>query len=284
MTGEQYHADPCPTPSLSASIGKKLLRLTPRHAAASHPRLSGVKPNEPTPAMLFGSVVHKLVLGAGSRVKVLDFDDYRTADARKARDAAIAAGRLPILAKDFDRADLVAEAVRERCRKVNPKIFTGQAELVAIWQENGIWCRAMMDCVDNENDPHWFIDDLKTSGQDISPFGVGKTIASMNYELQAAFYERGVKALAPKASVNFSFAFCETEAPFEATVVKLDGAAREIGRRQVCAAIEVWRRCQERGEWLGYPAEIVTAELPPWHVAAWETRETMDPMLEGVNY
>ena len=167
-------------------------------------------------------------------------------------------------------------------QRVSPGMFTGTPELVAIWQEGGVWCRSMMDCVFVHNNTVR-VDDLKTSGQDISPFGVGKTIANMGYELQAAFYERAVKALGHEFG-SFMFAFAETDPPYEATVAVLDGAARELGRRQVCAALEVWRRCQEAGKWPGYPEQIVRAELPPWHVASWENRETMDPMLDGVSY
>ncbi|WP_242401117.1 hypothetical protein [Acetobacter okinawensis] len=36
----QYHADPCPTPSLSNSVARILLDESPMHAHFSHPRLN----------------------------------------------------------------------------------------------------------------------------------------------------------------------------------------------------------------------------------------------------
>ena len=285
MTAEEYHNDPCPLPSLSSSIAKKLLRQTPRHAWAAHPRLGGPKPQNPTSAMLFGSVTHKIVLGAGSRVRIIDAPDYRSKAAQASRDDAFNAGMLPILLDDFDRADRVAEAIRIRCQQVDPAMFTGQSELVAIWQEDGVWCRAMMDCLRvADDDAIAWIDDLKTSGQDIGPSAVGKTIANMGYDLQAAFYQRAVTALDATKRAVVTFGFAETDPPYEATIVRLDGAAMEIGRRQVCAAVEIWRRCLAADSWPGYPADIVRAELPPWHTASWEARETLDPLLEGVTY
>ena len=37
----EYHADPCPAPSLSRSIAKLLVERSPAHAYAAHPRLGG---------------------------------------------------------------------------------------------------------------------------------------------------------------------------------------------------------------------------------------------------
>ena len=143
-------------------------------------------------------------------------------------------------------------------------------------------CRAMMDYV------HFFetgliVTDLKTSGDIAGEDGIGKKIASLGYELSAAFYARGVRAITGKPAA-FRFAFAETDPPYEVQAVELDGAAYEIGRRQVAAAIHLWRRCQIAGEWPGYPREIARVSLPPWHTASWEARETNDPALEGVDY
>lgn len=285
MSANLYHADPCATPSLSSSIAKALLRKTPRHAYEKHPRYTPASVNTPTPAMMFGTVVHKLVLGAGAKVVVIEADDFRSAKAREKRDEALAAGKAPILVDDFDRADVVAERVREGLARIPAaaNMFTGEPELVAIWQDGDVWCRAMLDGLDVTH-THVWLDDLKTSGDDFGPDAVGKKIASLGYEVSAAFYRRGVKALLRDAPIFFRFAFVETDTPYEVLVSELDGAGIEHGRRQVCAAIEVWRRCQQTGVWPGYPREIVRAELPAWATASWEAREQNDPLLEGVAY
>jgi hypothetical protein len=67
-------------------------------------------------------------------------------------------------------------------------------------------------------------------------------------------------------------------------VTERDGAGLEHGRRKVYAAIELWRRCQQSGNWPGYPRETVRAELPAWATASWEAREQNDPLLESVSY
>ena len=40
MTTDEYHADPCPEPSLSASIAETIWRESPNHARNEHPRLN----------------------------------------------------------------------------------------------------------------------------------------------------------------------------------------------------------------------------------------------------
>jgi len=285
MRADHYHADPCPEPSLSSSVAKVILRETPKHAHAKHPRYTPQGERTPTAPMLFGSAVHKLVLGEGAKIAVIDFDDFKSGDARKERDKALAFGKIPLLTKDFDRADIVAERVRQRIKLVAGAgdMFEGEKELVAIWREGETWCRAMFDSI-RVGDARARIDDLKTSGVDFGPYAVGKLISNMGYEVSQAFYVRGVCALLPRFSVDFRFAFVETDPPYEASVVKLDGAAFEHGRRQVCAALAIWQRCQASGIWPGYPLEIVRAELPGYAIASWEARETDDPMLEGVSY
>jgi hypothetical protein len=182
---------------------------------------------------------------------------------------------------------MVAERVRERLSVVRGAsgMFEGEHELVAIWREGPTWCRAMFDSIAwDEASGAVNIDDLKTSGVDFGPQAVGKLISNLGYEVSAAFYTRGVKALIPNAIVDFRFAFVETEAPFEAAVVKIDGAGFEHGRRQVCAALHLWARCQRENAWPGYPLDVIRAELPPWAIASWEAREQNDPMLEGATY
>ena len=51
MPARDYHADPGETPTLSASIAKRIVNESPLHAWLKHPRLGGL-PDEPTTARL----------------------------------------------------------------------------------------------------------------------------------------------------------------------------------------------------------------------------------------
>jgi len=71
-----YHADPCEAPSFSASLGKVILDQSPLHAYLAHPRLGGAV-REPSSAMEFGTLVHKLILGEGASVVSVNADNWK---------------------------------------------------------------------------------------------------------------------------------------------------------------------------------------------------------------
>lgn len=54
----EYHADPCPEPSLSSTIAKTLLASSPLHAAVRHPRLARQQQKVEREAFDRGKVAH----------------------------------------------------------------------------------------------------------------------------------------------------------------------------------------------------------------------------------
>ena len=79
ITEEDYHADKlpdwCTGPSLSNSMAKILLDKSPAHAYAAHPRLGGagrVLPASTLQTFDAGKLAHKLLLGRGAEVVVID--------------------------------------------------------------------------------------------------------------------------------------------------------------------------------------------------------------------
>jgi hypothetical protein len=283
MPAALYHADPAPLPSLSSSIAKIIIWQTPRHAAAEHPRLPGVKKErKETAAMSLGSVAHELLLGKGGGFDVFDFEDWRKKEAQAARDASALSGHVPILKKDFERAEAVRIAVLDIMAETpNCGNFFreghGDAETVLIWQEdNGVWCRAMFDWWSSDR-AH--IIDLKTTGNGVSTGDAGRTMANMGYEVSEAFYLRGLTRLMPELAgrAKFTFVFAETDPPYEAAVIENDATGREMGRRKIEYAISRFGDCQRDGEWPGYPRKIQTAAYPVYAEKAWLERELSDP-------
>lgn len=65
LPSADYHADPCKTPSLSASLADTILSGTPRHAWLESPRLN--PDHEPVEKRAFdiGSAAHEVLLGNG---------------------------------------------------------------------------------------------------------------------------------------------------------------------------------------------------------------------------
>ena len=272
MSASQYHADPCPEPSLSSSIAKVLITQTPRHAWFAHPRLNPDKQERSaSAAMDFGSVVHEILLGKGGGFTVSPYDDFRPKVARAWRDDMISSGKTIIKPDDLDRAAASATAVWQRVWMINGCATAfleghGVAETVLIWREGDVWCRAMMDWWDGAGTIH----DAKMTGNGLSDYTLGRSISS-GYDLQAAHYLRGLSVLLPELAGRFKWrwVFAEMDAPHEVRVIEADGDALAIGEKKRAFAAEMWRRCTRANNWPGYPAEIETVAYPRWAGAEW---------------
>ncbi len=279
-----YHADPAPEPSLSSSLAKVLLDQSPRHAWLQHPRLNaGIPPVAPTSQKEIGTAVHKLVLGRGGDLLVIDAKDYRTNAAKDARAAAYEAGECPILKPDYEQAQAIALAVCEQLAQVHDcHGFNGAAsEVVGISHDpTGAWLRCMIDKFEERNGGA-IIWDLKSGDQSAEPGTLGRRIANMSYEIQAALYERVVSTIRPDLAgrLKFRWVFVENEAPHLITVAELDNAGLEIGRKKVASALALWNRCRRENDWPGYPAAIVIAEFPTFAENAWLAREMADESI-----
>lgn len=269
LTPEQYHSDAIERgrPSLSSSIAHVICTQSPAHARAKHPRLSPQPVTAESDAFDLGTVCHALLLGGLDAVQVLDFDSYRTKDARAARDQARANGMTPILAAKWLDAQTMIDRVREQLNgiTVDPPLFeNGEPEVTLTWEEAGVLCRARLDWLHTDVAA---VDDLKTSS---SPPDMWerKRIYEHGYDLRAAFYLRGVKALTG-ASAAFRWLVVEKEPPHVVTVVTAGADVLALGDAKVEYALRVWRDCLASGVWPAYRPAVRVAELPAWEEQRW---------------
>ncbi|MFG1776641.1 hypothetical protein ACGFIG_09455 [Micromonospora sp. NPDC049048] len=108
MDEADYHRDPVPGGSLSSTGARKLLPpKTPAHY--DHDRRNPPPSREDFD---LGKAVHTRLLGAGSVTVIVDAKDWKTKAAREARDAAYAAGQVPLLAHQAEQVDAMVDAVR----------------------------------------------------------------------------------------------------------------------------------------------------------------------------
>lgn len=297
---QDYHADPCPVPSFSCSIGKILLRQSPLHAWLAHPKLNTKKePEAWHSAMAFGSACHKLMTGAGAPLHVVYAADWRSKDARQERDEALDNGATPILEDDLIRArELVAagKAQLQQTPGCESAFVAGEPEQTIVAREGDTWLRCMVDWIEPRlQSGHIVIDDYKTTGKSAAPHAISRHLFDLDYHMQAAFYERLLHHVHGDAAgkVIFRFIVQETDPPYELTVVELDKAGQEIGHKKIAAALSLWRRCMQAGQWPGYPRRIIEAEMPGWCEAQWLDREVQmaesgllapDPYLTGSDW
>lgn len=262
-----YHADPCPAPSLTASVAKVLLEQSPLHAYTIHPKLGG-HARASTDEMEHGALVHALLLGRGPEIVSVEAKDWRTKVAKAARDEARARGALPVLERHHGRARLAAQKIRERLADLGHELG-GQSEVTIAWREatpdGDVWARGRIDHLDGAT-----ILDLKTCTSATAGACV-RRIIDYGYDVQRAAYVRGLTAIRPELGgrVRFVFAFAEVEPPYGVIVAPLDGVLRDYGERRWVEACERWARALRTGRWFG-PENPQHFEAPSWLLARME--------------
>lgn len=269
---QTYHADPVEGGSLSQS-GAKLLLESP--AKFDHRRRH---PAEPTAAMTLGTAAHAMVLGVGAEIVEVEFDSWRTKEAKAQQDAAIAEGKTPLLSKDVRRVEAMAEKLRSHETAGMLLQQGGGTPEASLFHRDpsGVMLRARLDRLPEPNPGgRLIIPDYKTSTS-ADPEAFAKSAADFGYHMQAGWYEDIVVALGLAEEAVFLFVVQEKEPPFEVSVVQLDVEALAIGRYQNRMAIEIYQQCVESGVWPGYGDEVHMVQLPVWFRRRFEGLE-----LEG---
>lgn len=268
LSHEDYHADPVPGGSLSSTGARRML---PPSCPALF-RHQQQNPEIPTKAMTVGTVAHGLVLGSGPKVKVLDFDNWRTNEAKAARKAADANGEIAMLRKDFEPIKAMAEALLQH--KIAARLVEGaQPEATLVWQddESGVWRRARYDLLRQPTaSGRLFIPDYK-SATSANPTRFAKSVVEYGYHQQGAFYTDGAVSLELGVDPCFLFIVQESTAPYLVSVVQLDPLDMRIGAHLNRQAIDLYAQCLARNEWPGYCDDIAHVSLPSWY-----TREFFD--------
>lgn len=220
-------------------------------------------PQEPKPHFDFGHVVHRLVLGEGEEIAPVYADNWTTKAAKEQRDKARGEGLVPILAKDYDRAREMADAVHQHPEAARLLKY-GDAEqwLYATDPETGQRLRQRLDWM-TELDGRIHIVEYK-SAADANPKVFARKAYDFGYHVAFAFAVLCARALDLDESPAYLIIAQEKEPPYLTSVCEFDLDAYQLGKQQVHKAIEIFRQCNETGEWPGYGNEIHSLSLPPW--------------------
>lgn len=285
MPANTYHADPCPTPSLSASLVTVLLDHSPAHAFSAHPRLDGNRRFKNTMATDNGSLAHGLLFEGFAAMVEIDAPDYKTKVAQQARDAARADGKIPVLPKQVTTIKGMVGGAR--------KVWTRTKELQAYAPEQGVgeqsifwtetdergnvfWFRCRPDWL--ANDYTVCIDGKFTDGS-VRPSAFSKQVMRMDYHTRAAFYRRGIKAVFG-TDADYLFLAAESAYPHEGAVLGLDPTFLTLGEQRVQEAIALWMHCMNTKKWPGYGDSIHRVEAPAWSLSDELTWDEEAPELE----
>lgn len=274
----EYHADPCPEPSLSSTLAKTMLQQSPLHAWVASPRLNPDWEPKDSKTFDIGRAAHRAVLGAGGDYVAIPEDLLGTSGAASTKAAkafiedARAAGKTPLKAAEVDQIEIMAEKARGHMLMLGEDLDPARSEMVAIAQIDGIYCRAMLDNV--PLDARKPIYDFKTC-ESAHPTAVQRAIANYGYDVQAEHY-RQVWLAATGEDRPFRFIFQEKAAPHEICVVELGADSLFMARKKIARAREMWRICRDSGQWPGYPLGVHQIDLPSWALAQWLERESAE--------
>lgn len=226
-------------------------------------------PETPTPALIFGAMVHKLLLEPETfeeEYAVCPTVDKRTKDGRAAYAAFLETleGRQEISLADYQRATEMVE--KALTTPFVERLLQGHHEVAYRWTDEatGELCKIRIDCV-TEVVGAPLIVDYKSSG-DASLEGFTRHALRFGYDFQAGMYSEGIEIVTGKVP-RFLFIVQEKDAPFAVNVVEADSAFILRGKDKFHELLGIYHECKETDNWYGYlGAEPVIHSLllPAW--------------------
>ena len=275
LSRAEYDADPAPAPSLNQSLAKVLLERSPRHAWLQHPRLNPKFEREKQQKFDLGTAAHDVLFNAGRNIKIVPFDDYKKDAAKAARDAALAAGLMPVKLPEMETVDAMVKAAMPQIAQHRDMVGVfpgnGEAEQALVWQEGETWCRAAIDWLP-PREVGIFLD-YKTTGISANPEQWARQAYELGYDVQDVFYRRGLEAVTGRPW-ECRFIVQETDPPYALSVCAISPGGLALGHAKVTEALRIWRWCMERNFWPGYARETAHIEPAPWQMGRWTDRET----------
>ena len=254
-----YHAD---RTSLSSSGARTLLWESPAQFLADQ-----LQPPDPKPVYDFGGAAHKYVLKEGAEIVEIKADTFRGADAKIKQQAAWKEGKIPLLTKDVIKAKAMAAAVTKNrwARMLLEEGERGTPEVSGYYHdpETGVrvrfrpdwivWIRGQLFCVD-----------YKTSTS-ADPKKFEKSAGDFGYHQQQPWYTDGLLATGI-GEARFVFIVQAKKPPFLTSVVELERAAIDLGRRLNRRALDIYAQCKAADTWPGFDETVHTIGIPTYTV------------------
>lgn len=259
--------------AFSAGLANNVLALSPFHAWHGSP-WNPDAPRDYAQDADIGTYAHAMLLeGEHSKVVVIDAKDWRTNLAKELRDAARAEGKLPILQHKIGEVEnMVDEARRFVAQSEIAGIFdNGAAEQTAIWDTDGLLCKARPDWLSGDNR---ICLSYKTTAGSASPESWIR-LQLPQYAIGMIHYEAGIRATTGEDDVRVVHLVQEQNAPYKCALVALAPAYQELASSRYYRALNTWQECLKTGQFPAYPTRICWAEPKAWQMAE------MDEVPEG---
>ena len=225
---------------------------------------------EPAPSLLFGQIVHKLVLqneDFASEYAVWNPEvDRRTKEGKEQwiKFQEESEGKQIININDFWSATYMANTVFQN--SFAKKLLAGEHEVPFFWADEmtGSECKCRCDCLTEIGDQLYIVDYKSTT--DASERAFQRDVFKFGYAFQAAMYSEGVKVNTGRTP-KFVFIAQEKTAPYSINIFETDDAVVTYGYDQFRQFIGMYKDCMETGNFYGYLGRenvVNTLMLPPY--------------------
>lgn len=256
----EYRGQPADGMSLSASDAIVLSNYTPAHLQASWAEEAEGDDSKQSD---FGTVIHTLLLEPHREAKslaVVDADDWRKKAAQEARDAAREAGQIPILAKDYDRAqDAVAAVMRHPLAEALLKDGKAEQSFFAKDKDTGLYRKARPDLYTSGR----VLVDVKTVAS-AHPDFLQRRVYDGGWFQQAPFHCEVVERVEGSPVRGYCWLIVEQKPPHAVVVRKPSDTILMHGDRLNKEAWATFVRCAQRNEWPAWEQTLEDLALPTY--------------------
>lgn len=252
------------TEALSSGAAFRALTQSPLHA-----RFYQCAPSDNSKIADVGTIAHRILLeGHEDDIVLIDAEDWRTKDAKAARDEAYANGQTPLLLKQIAgiRAMVLSAQMFIETTEIAGVLGTGNAEVTVDWEDKGVLCKARPDYLSAD----WHISVKTTSASAAPAIWSRRQLTPNGYDFGLMFYRRGLKANG--IDVKHRFLVIEQQPPYGCALIALDPSKEALCNEMVKQSLTIWKDCQESGIFPGYSHKTHFAEATPWELAEAEER------------
>lgn len=212
-------------------------------------------PAEPTPALLFGQVVHKLVLDPGhfeDDFAICPEIDRRTKEGKAIWQDFISgvADRAIVPLADYNRATEMVTALKQT--PFVQKLLEGTHERPLFWtdESTGELCKVRLDSYRFIGDK-LIIVDYKTTN-DASTDSFLRSAINYGYDFQAAMYVEAARQVLKKSDIDFVFIAQEKEPPYSVNILQADPLLILRGYDIFRTLLGIYHDCKMSDRWYGY--------------------------------
>lgn len=278
-----YHGDCCIGPSVSSTVLRAVEQRSLRHGwLASH--LNPDKAESSKDHFRLGTALHSIAFEGELSKKhfaISEFDEFRTNEAKRWRDAQINAGRTVLKKKDLKLVRDMCDALLEE-PAIQQGLFDekGEVETSVIHrdEETGLWLKVRPDVVPVNP----VLVDLKSTA-DASRRAVERSVIDYGYHMQLALAAEVIEKVVDTPIEECWLVMIEHEAPHTVVFAEIDMDLISWGRVLNRGAMRRFAECLAKGrEAKHFPRNYRDGELtirtPTWYHEQLAKRQEADEL------